>query len=81
MGGANREGECPFAILRYDPEILRSCASSPQRLTPPGGKAKPLKQAKKDKREMDDDDKAFLEKKRAGKECRHTPQKHGMSVY
>jgi hypothetical protein len=32
----------------------------------PGGKAKPLKAAKKDKRELDDEDKAFLEKKRAG---------------
>ncbi|KAH8911087.1 translation machinery associated TMA7 [Coniochaeta sp. PMI_546] len=31
-----------------------------------GGKAKPLKAAKKDKRELDDEDKAFLEKKRAG---------------
>ncbi|OIW28570.1 translation machinery associated TMA7 [Coniochaeta ligniaria NRRL 30616] len=30
-----------------------------------GGKAKPLKAAKKDKRELDDEDKAFLEKKRA----------------
>lgn len=31
-----------------------------------GGKAKPLKAAKKDKKDLDDEDKAFLEKKRAG---------------
>jgi hypothetical protein len=35
----------------------------------PGGKAKPLKAAKKDKRELDEDDKAFHEKKRAGTCC------------
>lgn len=32
----------------------------------PGGKAKPLKAAKKVAKELDEDDKAFLEKKRAG---------------
>ena len=32
-----------------------------------GGKAKPLKAAKKEKKDMDEDDKAFLEKKKAGK--------------
>jgi hypothetical protein len=32
----------------------------------PGGKAKPLKAPKKEKKEMDDEDKAFLEKQRAG---------------
>ncbi|KAF4460458.1 Translation machinery associated TMA7 [Fusarium albosuccineum] len=31
-----------------------------------GGKAKPLKAAKKAQKDLDDDDKAFLEKKRAG---------------
>jgi Translation machinery associated TMA7 len=31
-----------------------------------GGKIKPLKAPKKDKKDLDDDDKAFLEKKRAG---------------
>lgn len=31
-----------------------------------GGKVKPLKQAKKQAKDLDDDDKAFLEKKRAG---------------
>jgi hypothetical protein len=36
-------------------------------LSIPGGKAKPLKAAKKEKKKLDEDDKAFLEKKRAGK--------------
>lgn len=31
-----------------------------------GGKAKPLKAAKKATKELDDEDKAFLEKKKAG---------------
>ncbi|KAB5539510.1 translation machinery associated TMA7 [Coniochaeta sp. 2T2.1] len=31
-----------------------------------GGKAKPLKAPKKEKKELDDEDKAFLDKKRAG---------------
>jgi hypothetical protein len=31
-----------------------------------GGKAKPLKAAKKEKKELDEDDKAYLEKKKAG---------------
>ncbi|OAA58534.1 Translation machinery associated TMA7 [Niveomyces insectorum RCEF 264] len=35
-----------------------------------GGKVKPLKQAKKAKAELDDDDKAFLEKKRAEEKAR-----------
>ncbi|KAF4960636.1 hypothetical protein FGADI_805 [Fusarium gaditjirri] len=35
-----------------------------------GGKAKPLKQAKKAQKDLDDDDKAFLEKKRADEKAR-----------
>ncbi|EOO00917.1 putative coiled-coil domain-containing protein [Phaeoacremonium minimum UCRPA7] len=35
-----------------------------------GGKVKPLKAAKKEKKDMDDDDKAFLEKKRADEKAR-----------
>ncbi|KAB5554950.1 translation machinery associated TMA7 [Coniochaeta sp. 2T2.1] len=31
-----------------------------------GGKAKPLKAPKKEKKELDEEDKAFLDKKRAG---------------
>ncbi|KYK54462.1 uncharacterized protein DCS_06420 [Drechmeria coniospora] len=35
-----------------------------------GGKAKPLKQAKRQEKELDEDDKAFLEKKRADEKAR-----------
>ncbi|TPX12447.1 uncharacterized protein E0L32_006859 [Thyridium curvatum] len=35
-----------------------------------GGKVKPLKAAKKDKKELDDDDKAFLERKKADEKAR-----------
>ncbi|KAK4121700.1 translation machinery associated TMA7 [Parathielavia appendiculata] len=35
-----------------------------------GGKAKPLKAPKKGPKELDDDDKAFLEKKRAEEKAR-----------
>ncbi|CAK7264434.1 Translation machinery-associated protein 7 [Sporothrix epigloea] len=35
-----------------------------------GGKVKPLKAAKKDKKDLDEDDKAFLEKKRADEKAR-----------
>ncbi|CAK7239433.1 MAG: Translation machinery-associated protein 7 [Sporothrix thermara] len=35
-----------------------------------GGKVKPLKAAKKEKKELDEDDKAFLEKKRADEKAR-----------
>ncbi|KAL6868844.1 Translation machinery-associated protein 7 [Amphichorda felina] len=35
-----------------------------------GGKAKPLKQAKKQSKDYDDDDKAFLDKKRADEKAR-----------
>ncbi|PCD29328.1 hypothetical protein AU210_011866 [Fusarium oxysporum f. sp. radicis-cucumerinum] len=35
-----------------------------------GGKVKPLKQAKKTQKDLDDDDKAFLEKKRADEKAR-----------
>ncbi|KAJ4257350.1 hypothetical protein ACHAPJ_006198 [Fusarium lateritium] len=35
-----------------------------------GGKVKPLKQAKKAQKDLDDDDKAFLEKKRADEKAR-----------
>lgn len=56
MGGQSREGWSHISRL------LRGFLLTPK----PGGKAKPLKAAKKDKRELDDEDKAFLEKKRAG---------------
>ncbi|KAK5652084.1 hypothetical protein OQA88_10860 [Cercophora sp. LCS_1] len=35
-----------------------------------GGKAKPLKAPKKEKKDLDDDDKAFLEKKKADEKAR-----------
>ncbi|KAI1638585.1 translation machinery associated TMA7 [Biscogniauxia mediterranea] len=35
-----------------------------------GGKVKPLKAAKKQQKDMDEDDKAFLEKKRADEKAR-----------
>ncbi|RMJ15768.1 Translation machinery-associated protein 7 [Fusarium euwallaceae] len=35
-----------------------------------GGKQKPLKQAKKAQKDLDDDDKAFLEKKKADEKAR-----------
>ncbi|KAK0642019.1 putative coiled-coil domain-containing protein 72 [Podospora aff. communis PSN243] len=35
-----------------------------------GGKAKPLKAPKKEKKELDEDDKAFLEKKRADEKAK-----------
>lgn len=37
-----------------------------------GGKVKPLKQAKKDKKDLDDEDKAYQEKKRAGTRFRYS---------
>ncbi len=65
MGGQNREGTLDgpvTTLLAAHPDILTQhlCTSA-------GGKVKPLKQAKKDKKDLDDDDKAFLDKKRAGK--------------
>lgn len=48
-----------------------------QTLTPPtttGGKAKPLKAAKKANKELDEDDLAFLEKKRAGTNSPPSPK-------
>ncbi|POR37727.1 Uncharacterized protein TPAR_02072 [Tolypocladium paradoxum] len=41
-----------------------------------GGKVKPLKQAKKANKELDEDDKAFLEKKRAGTTLPHPDPTH-----
>jgi hypothetical protein len=58
MGGTDRQGTAfrrAFAIHTDRPLIAWL-----------GGKVKPLKAPKKDKKDLDDDDKAFLEKKRAG---------------
>ncbi|KAK7429367.1 hypothetical protein QQZ08_004180 [Neonectria magnoliae] len=54
MGGNNREGKSAFS----------------HRIRPASGKAKPLKAAKKANKELDEDDKAFLEKKRAEEKAR-----------
>ena len=70
MGGQNREGTlrifCIILRIHSHNNLLRTV-----RLTPPlsvfkGGKVKPLKASKKDKKDLDEDDKAYLEKKRAG---------------
>ncbi|MCJ1385321.1 Translation machinery-associated protein 7 [Xylographa soralifera] len=60
MGGASREG----------PPILKSSlpfpsTSPPADICTPGGKAKPLKAPKKEKKEMDDEEIAFKEKQKA----------------
>jgi hypothetical protein len=55
MGGVDRAGNyafVPFVSSITDPTT--------------GGKAKPLKAPKKEKVELDDEDKAFHEKQRAG---------------
>ena len=58
----------------FCPSLLTAAASPPNRSA--GGKAKPLKQPKKDKKEMDEDEVAFKAKQAAGT-ClpayRHTP--------
>lgn len=58
MGGTNREGERSSGC-----QLNNTPLADPSLL---GGKVKPLKQAKKANKDLDDDDKAFLEKKRAG---------------
>ncbi|CEI62655.1 unnamed protein product [Fusarium venenatum] len=59
MGGSNREGSFTHFGKLY---------SDRQRTNPSitGGKVKPLKQAKKAQKDLDEDDMAYLEKKRAG---------------
>lgn len=39
-----------------------------------GGKAKPLKAAKKEKKELDEDDIAFKERQKAGTSCLSSPK-------
>jgi hypothetical protein len=58
MGGQNREGRSPKSEFRH------TSAANNKAL---GGKIKPLKAAKKDKKEYDEEDQAFLDKKRAGR--------------
>lgn len=65
MGGANRDGWSPLSPARstwnkYGPPY----ESQLTKFT--GGKAKPLKAPKKQNKEMDEEDIAFAEKKKAG---------------
>lgn len=55
MGGASREGAQHFPELQVTPLTV-----------PIGGKVKPLKAPKKEKKELDEDELAFKEKQRAG---------------
>lgn len=59
MGGASREGK----LLHTPPISTRAHPITPLRI---GGKVKPLKSAKKEKKDFDDEDLAFKEKQRAG---------------
>lgn len=58
MGGTDRAGE-PLPILPMQETISLISDTT-------GGKAKPLKAPKKEKKEIDEDDKAFQEKQKAG---------------
>jgi hypothetical protein len=57
MGGQNREG------IYHQPLFARTPVANEEKL---GGKIKPLKAPKKQNKDLDDEDKAFLEKKKAG---------------
>lgn len=50
------------SLFRLSPRVTDNAF-----FTTTGGKAKPLKAAKKAQKDMDEDDLAFLEKKRAGR--------------
>lgn len=59
MGGSSREGLLsPLTFYPSRPHLLT--------MSPPGGKAKPLKAPKKEKKELDDEELAFREKQKAG---------------
>ncbi|RGP61483.1 coiled-coil domain-containing protein 72 [Fusarium sporotrichioides] len=63
MGGANREGSFThFGKLHFDRQSTNPSIT--------GGKVKPLKQAKKAQKDLDEDDMAYLEKKRADEKAR-----------
>lgn len=58
MGGTDRAGELlPILIMQETISLISDTT---------GGKAKPLKAPKKEKKEIDEDDKAFQEKQKAG---------------
>ncbi|KXH33952.1 hypothetical protein CSIM01_02287 [Colletotrichum simmondsii] len=74
MGGASREGK-QSAVPSHrmgQPSLFRPSrrVADNDFLTTTGGKAKPLKAAKKAQKDMDEDDLAFLEKKRAEEKAR-----------
>lgn len=57
----------PIELVSRNPRRLHHGLNIPaDKKSIPGGKAKPLKAPKKAAKDMDDDDKAFLEKKKAG---------------
>ncbi|KAI4220625.1 MAG: hypothetical protein L6R36_007483 [Xanthoria steineri] len=57
MGGTDRAGELlPILIMQETISLISDTT---------GGKAKPLKAPKKEKKEIDEDDKAFQEKQKA----------------
>jgi hypothetical protein len=58
MGGASREGSSPPNYPSKTPHTDMLCT---------GGKAKPLKAPKKEKKELDEEELAFREKQKAGK--------------
>jgi hypothetical protein len=61
MAGGNREG------IIYNPtDIVQGLHMHADRLPSLGGKAKPLKAPKKEKKELDEDDLAHKEKMKAG---------------
>jgi len=62
MGGQNREGTARSAPSKRNCPSRERCANG----TSTGGKVKPLKASKKEKKELDEDDAAYLQKKRDG---------------
>ena len=54
--------------MDLDPEFPSFLHRADPLLPISGGKAKPLKAPKKQNKDLDDDDQAYLEKKRAGTE-------------
>jgi hypothetical protein len=59
MGGQSREGQ-----FHVPPALVMMLVTD--RFLFSGGKVKPLKSAKKEKKDLDEDDLAFKEKQRAG---------------
>ena len=57
MGGNSREGRLNHLVIAQRNSL---------KLPSPGGKAKPLKAPKKEKKEMDEDEIAYREKVKAG---------------